>query len=189
MTKQSRLYLMNRRNFILSAVQVMAGLSVLSPLEVLSKTIPGDKISFFHTHTGERFQLPYNGVKNGAKFPPAARKKLFSFLRDFRTGDVHPIDFRLMEILATIQRETGSKGVYEVISGYRSPRTNISLRSNSTGVAKKSLHLKGKAIDIRLTDLPTAELRDVAISLKVGGVGYYAESDFVHLDTGKVRSW
>jgi len=185
MTKQSRLYFMNRRNFILSAMQAVAGLSVLSPLAVLSKTIPGKKILFFHTHTKEHFQLPYNG----AKCPPAARKKLFSFLRDFRTGDVHPIDFRLMEILATIQRETGSKGVYEVISGYRSPKTNTSLRSNSTGVAKKSLHLKGKAIDIRLTDLPTAELRDVAISLKVGGVGYYAESDFVHLDTGAVRSW
>jgi len=102
---------------------------------------------------------------------------------------VHTIDFRLMEILAKIQRKTGSKGVYEVISGYRSPKTNKSLRSHSTGVAQKSLHLKGKAIDVRLTDLPTADLRDVAISLNAGGVGYYAESDFVHIDTGKVRSW
>lgn len=185
MTSQSRLHCMNRRNFLLSAAKIMVGLSVLSPLEVLSKTIPHNKLSFFHTHTGEYFHLPYNG----AKCPPAARRKLFSFLRDFRTGDVHTIDFRLMEILAKIQRKTGSKGVYEVISGYRSPKTNKSLRSHSTGVAQKSLHLKGKAIDVRLTDLPTADLRDVAISLNAGGVGYYAESDFVHIDTGKVRSW
>ena len=185
MTNQSRLNCMNRRNFLLSAAKIMVGLSVLSPLEVLSKTITHHKLSFFHTHTGEYFHLPYNG----AKCPPAARRKLFSFLRDFRTGDVHTIDFRLMEILAKIQRKTGSKGVYEVISGYRSPKTNKSLRSHSTGVAQKSLHLKGKAIDVRLTDLPTADLRDVAISLNAGGVGYYAESDFVHIDTGKVRSW
>ena len=185
MTKQSLPTLMTRRNFLLSAAQAIAGLSVLSPLEVLSKIIPDNKISFFHTHTGEQFEFRYLG----RKCPPVTKKRLFSFLRDFRTGDVHPIDFRLMEILVKIQKETGSKGVYEVISGYRSPKTNNFLRTGSSGVAKKSFHLKGKAIDVRLRDLPTADLRDVAISLRAGGVGYYAKSDFVHLDTGNVRSW
>jgi uncharacterized protein YcbK (DUF882 family) len=94
-----------------------------------------------------------------------------------------------MDILLKIQKETGSKGVFEVISGYRSPQTNASLRGKSKGVAKKSFHLKGKAIDIRLSDVPTRKLRDAAISLKAGGVGYYAQSDFVHIDTGRVRTW
>jgi uncharacterized protein YcbK (DUF882 family) len=176
---------MNRRKFLVTAAQAVVGLSLTSPLEVLARTLPDNKLSFFHTHTEERFELCFFG----RKCPPDAQKKLFSFLRDFRTGDVHPIDFRLMGILLKIQRETGSKGVFEVISGYRSPRTNESLRGKSKGVAKKSFHLKGQAIDIRLSDVATKEFRDAAVSLKAGGVGYYAQLDFVHIDTGRVRTW
>lgn len=185
MTEQKRSYFMNRRKFIVTAAQAVVGLSLTSPLEALARTIPDNKISFFHTHTEERFDLRFIG----RTCSPVVKKKLFSFLRDFRTGDVHPIDFRLMGILLRIQKETGSKGVYEVISGYRSPKTNASLQGKSKGVAKKSFHLKGQALDIRLTDVPTKELRDAAISLKAGGVGYYAQSDFVHIDTGQVRTW
>ena len=185
MTEQNNEQLLDRRRFLLMTAKVAAGLVIASPFEVLARPIPQDKISFFHTHTGEHFDLCFNGRSCN----PLVKRKLFSFLRDFRTGDVHPIDFRLMDILLKIQRETGSQGVYEVISGYRSPKSNAKLRARSSGVAKRSLHLKGQAIDVRLSDVPTRELRDVALSLKAGGVGYYAKSDFVHIDTGRVRCW
>ena len=85
--------------------------------------------------------------------------------------------------------ERGSRGVYEVVSGYRSPTTNAALRSNSSGVARRSLHMEGRAIDVRLSDVETADLREIALGLRRGGVGYYAKSDFVHLDTGRFRTW
>jgi uncharacterized protein YcbK (DUF882 family) len=185
MTEKNHQSCMTRRNFLLTSLQTAAGLTLLSPFDALSKKIPNNTISFYHTHTGEEFDL----FLTNHSCPPAARKKLFSFLRDFRTGDVHPIDLRLFDILLNIKRETGSKGVCEVISAYRSPRTNEYLRAKTNGVAKKSLHLKGRAIDVRFSDVPTRELRDAAISLQAGGVGYYAKSDFVHLDTGRIRSW
>ena len=95
----------------------------------------------------------------------------------------------MLEILDDLRRATGSRGTFEVISGYRSPRTNEALRGQGGGVARKSLHMQGRAIDVRLTDVPSDKLRDAAISLKRGGVGYYRQSDFVHLDTGRFRTW
>lgn len=111
------------------------------------------------------------------------------FLRDFRTGEVRPIDPGLLDIISQIQSKTNSRGTVEIISGYRSPQTNNLLRNRSSGVATHSLHLEGRAVDIRITDLPTRQLRDTAIALRTGGVGYYASSDFVHLDTGRFRTW
>ena len=116
-------------------------------------------------------------------------KKLNHFLRDFRAGDVTEMDSGVFDKLLDIQLDSGSTGVYQVISAYRSPATNEMLRSKSGGVASNSQHLLGKAIDVRLTDLNTTDLRDVALSLKRGGVGHYRKSDFVHVDTGRVRSW
>lgn len=197
MTNDKNAHLMNRRRFLITSTQVALGLCLVTPGELIAKYTPSvpvlqankkrqpKPITLVNTHTQEEFQLRYFGKS----CPPTVKRNLYSFLRDYRTGDVHPIDFRLMDILYAIQRETGSKGIYEVISGYRSPRTNTLLRGKSDGVAKNSLHLKGQAIDIRLSDLPTRQLRDVAMSLKAGGVGYYAQSDFVHIDTGKVRAW
>lgn len=197
MTIDPKNHLMDRRRLLIASAQMALGLCLATPGQVLAKYTPSvpvlqdnkkrqpKPITFINTHTQEQFQLRYFGKS----CPVSIKRNLYSFLRDYRTGDVHPIDFRLMDILYTIQRETGSKGVYEVISGYRSPKTNAMLRSHSSGVAKNSLHLKGRAIDVRLSDLPTRELRDVAISLKSGGVGYYAQSDFVHIDTGRVRVW
>jgi len=185
MTDHKNLQLLDRRSLLLTSAKILAGLIIASPLDLLARPIPDNTISFFHTHTGEHLELC---LKNGT-CSALTKKKLCTFLRDFRTGDEHPIDFRLIDILQNIQQKTGSKGVYEVISGYRSPKTNTLLRSRSRGVAKKSFHLKGRAIDIRLSDVPTKELRDVALSLKAGGVGYYAKSDFVHIDTGRVRFW
>lgn len=185
MTLQNITGSMSRRNFIVTSSKLTLGLSLLSPTDLFAKKSPIDSIHFYHTHTQEQFELCFTNHT----CPPSVKKDLYTFLRDFRTGDTHPIDFRLMKILHKIKRETGSKGVFEVISGYRSPKTNEKLRSKSGGVAKKSFHLNGQAIDIRLTDVATSDLRDAAISLKSCGVGYYAQSDFVHIDTGRVRSW
>jgi uncharacterized protein YcbK (DUF882 family) len=111
------------------------------------------------------------------------------FLRDFRTGDVHPIDRDLLDLLHGLAGVTQSMRPFQVISGYRSPATNHMLRQRSEGVAGGSLHVKGQAIDIRLADVPLAQLRKAALEARRGGVGYYPTSDFVHVDTGRVRAW
>ncbi len=143
-------------------------------------------LAFFHTHTSEELSVTY--YVDG-EYVASAIIELNHFLRDFRTGDETGMDPGVFDILFEIQQSSGSTGVYQVISAYRSPATNEMLRSRSGGVARNSQHLLGKAIDVRLTDLDTATLRDVALSLKRGGVGHYSESDFVHVDTGRVRRW
>jgi uncharacterized protein YcbK (DUF882 family) len=143
-------------------------------------------VSFVHTHTHERLSVAYDADGSCDADSLAA---LNWFLRDFRTGDQHPIDPALVDILRDLRAATGSGSPFQVISGYRSPRTNGRLREQSHGVAAGSLHLQGRAIDIRLADVSSAALRDAAIRLRRGGVGYYASSDFVHIDTGRVRRW
>lgn len=120
---------------------------------------------------------------------PGALKEINRFLSDFRTGDIAEIDPDLLDLIYDIREELHSQGVYEVISAYRSPKTNEMLRSRSDGVATNSQHLLGKAIDVRLTDVKLHDLRDKAIAVQRGGVGYYASSNFVHIDTGRVRRW
>jgi len=143
-------------------------------------------LSFVHTHTGEQLSIAYGA--GDAYFAPALAK-LDWFLRDFRTGDVHAIDPRLLDQLHLLAAITRSKTSYEVISGYRSPATNRALHARSSGVATHSLHLEGRAIDVRLPDVALTDLRDAALSLRAGGVGYYAASQFVHIDTGRPRRW
>lgn len=175
---------LNRRTFIKTSLQVCAGLALSAPLHSLASLKGCRPMCFYHTHTGERFKLDYS-----AEFCLAVQGELNTFLRDFRTGDIHTIDPKLIDTLHKIRKLSGSRGEIEIISGYRSPTTNKHLRSRSNGVAKKSLHMQGQALDIRMADLDTGKLRDVAASLGQGGVGYYPKSDFVHIDTGKVRSW
>jgi len=110
-------------------------------------------------------------------------------LRDHRSGDVYPIDTDLLDLLFALQATVGSRKAYEVISGYRSPATNASLRNTSSGVAKRSYHMQGKAIDIRLPGCDLEQLHTAALSIKAGGVGYYPGSDFIHVDVGPLRSW
>lgn len=176
---------MNRRTFFCTSARLTLGLALLSPTELFASQQPSRTLTFYHTHTGETLCL---SCVNG-KFIKDDQNQLFTFLRDFRTGDIHTMDMRLFSTLATIQDLAGSKGVFEVISGYRSPKTNALLRSKTDGVAKKSFHMQGRAIDIRLTDVKTREIARVAKHLQAGGVGYYPKSDFVHLDTGPVRAW
>lgn len=143
-------------------------------------------LSFVHTHTGEKLTADY--CRNG-EYDGGCLAQVNHFLRDFRSGEVHSIDPRLLDILHELQVLADRDTVFEVISAYRSPATNANLRTRSSGVAKRSLHMDGRAIDIRITGFSTRRLRDHALSLQRGGVGYYAGPDFVHVDTGRVRSW
>lgn len=144
-----------------------------------------------HTHTGERIELVY---ASGTHYLPDALGSLNQFLRDHYNGQVGRIDPALFDLLHQVRSRLGiaehDAPRFEVISGYRSPATNRFLRkTRGGGVATRSLHMQGQAIDVRLTGVPLAELRDAALSLNAGGVGYYPGEQFVHIDTGRVRSW
>jgi uncharacterized protein YcbK (DUF882 family) len=144
-------------------------------------------LSFVHTHTGKSLQVTY--WSNG-EYQQDSLQKLKLFLADWRDGEQIDIDPGLFDLLYRIRQATGSTGRFEVISAYRSPKTNEMLRQRSNGgVARKSQHLLGKAIDVRLSDVDTQLLYETALALQSGGVGYYAKSDFVHVDTGRVRTW
>ncbi|WP_367114605.1 YcbK family protein [Thiohalocapsa sp.] len=144
-------------------------------------------LSMHHLHTDERMTVAY---RVGDNYQRSALKRLNFFLRDFRTGDETAIDPQLFDLLHDVKCRLGHEdGTFEIISGYRSPHTNAMLRRTSSGVARRSLHMVGQAIDVRLTEMPTRNIRDAALMLGRGGVGYYPRSDFVHLDTGRVRRW
>lgn len=143
-------------------------------------------LALTNTHTAEKLRLSYF---TAGQYVGEALQRLDHVFRDHRSGEVHPIDRQLFDRLHQLSALAGCEPEYEIISGYRSPASNELLRSGSTGVAKKSLHMQGKAIDVRLRGVPCSRLRDLALQLQVGGVGYYPKSAFVHLDTGRVRSW
>lgn len=144
------------------------------------------RVSFRNSHTGETFSGVY---RVGDKYLPDAFDQINIVLRDFRTNELFPIDPRVMDIIYTVHQTTHQVEPYEVLSGYRCPKTNSGLRSHSEGVAKNSLHMTGQAIDLRLPGYDTKQIRNIAVALKAGGVGYYPKSNFVHMDTGDVRTW
>lgn len=139
-----------------------------------------------HTHTGESLRATYY---QDSCYQSDCLARVNYLLRDFRTGDVHRIDPALLDILFDVQSMAGCDAPFEVISGYRSPATNAMLHSRSEGVAVHSMHLEGRAIDVRLRGFPTHNLAALARTLARGGVGFYPQSDFVHIDTGPVRTW
>lgn len=143
-------------------------------------------LSLRHLHTGERITRTY--WAEGA-YIDEALTDIAHLLRDHRSNQMHPIDPALLDTLHRLQNRVESQRPFEIISGYRSPKTNTLLRSRSSGVARKSLHMQGKAIDLRLPGFDLNRLRKAALSLKAGGVGYYPKSNFLHLDTGRVRHW
>jgi len=167
-----------------SLLGVVAAAALLAPERAVS--VDERKLSFYHTHTDRRLDVVY---ARGGQYLDDGLDQVEAFLSDFRTGDRREIDPALLDLLYDLQAAVGSHGRYEVISAYRSPQTNQMLRSRSSGVALKSQHMAGKAIDVRLRDVPLKRLRDTAIEMQRGGVGYYPESDFVHLDTARVRRW
>ena len=144
------------------------------------------QLSFYHTHTRETLQVTYAVDGN---YVDSALADINDFLSDFRTGDLVAIDPKLLDLIYDVRAALGTDATFEVISAYRSPKTNEMLRGRSNGVAKNSQHVLGNAIDVRLRDTPSIDLRDAAIALQRGGVGYYKSSDFVHIDTGRVRRW
>ncbi|MEI7668970.1 MAG: DUF882 domain-containing protein [Pseudomonadota bacterium] len=140
----------------------------------------------YNTHTGESLQKVY--WEKGL-YINEALKDINYILRDFRTHDVRAIDTNLLDLMYMIHAKMETTKPFEIISGYRSPKTNQMLHKKTTGVAYNSNHLIGKAIDVRLSCRPLKSLRDTAIAMQQGGVGYYPKSDFVHIDTGGVRYW
>ncbi|HVZ01308.1 MAG TPA: DUF882 domain-containing protein [Dongiaceae bacterium] len=148
--------------------------------------VPDRSLTFHNTHTNENLNATY--WRNGTA-DHGALTDINHILRDFRTGEIFPIDVKLLDLLTDLHRRTGSKQPFQIISGYRSPKTNATLAAESSGVATRSLHMDGKAIDIRLADVPLRKLHDTAVAMKIGGVGMYPQSNFVHVDTGRVRYW
>jgi uncharacterized protein YcbK (DUF882 family) len=143
-------------------------------------------LSFKHTHTGESLSAEYfvDGV-----YQIDVLDSIDHFLRDFRTGDTHAMDPDLLDLIHELALQTGVDAPYEVISAYRSPATNAMLHETTSGVSEHSQHMLGKAIDVRLPGFPTERLAEMARMMARGGVGYYPDSNFVHIDTGPVRSW
>jgi len=143
-------------------------------------------LRFDHLHTGERLDTTYWAE---GQYLDRSLADINYLLRDFRTGEVHPIDPHLLDLLHRLQQAARNDNPFQIISGYRSPKTNAQLRAASGGVARKSLHMQGRALDIRLPGTPLRELHRLACDAKVGGVGLYTHSNFVHIDTGRVRYW
>lgn len=144
------------------------------------------RVSLLNLHTGERVRTAY---WEQGKYIPEALRAIEKVLRDHRSGDIHLIDPRLIDLMQHLHYKTGSSKEFQVVSGYRSPATNAALSVQNHGVAKNSLHMQGKAIDIRLPGVPLRVLRRAAMSMHAGGVGYYPKSNFIHIDTGNVRYW
>jgi len=144
------------------------------------------RLGFHNLHTGEKAVLPY-WIQGD--YVADSLAEINHVLRDHRTNQIAPIDTRLLDLLHRVTATLGASQPFHVISGYRSPASNQMLNSHSSGVAKCSLHMEGKAIDIRIPGIALADLRRVGLQLKGGGVGYYPGSNFVHLDVGRVRAW
>jgi uncharacterized protein YcbK (DUF882 family) len=181
---------MNRwsRRRLLQAGSALAGVSAAALLvgPARSDALPSRRIALTNLHTDERLDVEYF---RAGDYVPEALSAIEKVLRDFRTGERHVIDPKLMDYLVEVAHTVGTDPVYSVISGYRSPQTNARLHEQSAGVAQHSLHMEGRAIDVRMLKVDCATLAAQAELLKVGGVGYYRSSNFVHLDTGRFRTW
>ena len=148
---------------------------------------PGHKtLAFVHTHTGEKLKLTYFERGNYVR---DALQEINYLLRDFRTDDIHPIDTALLDQLFDLKQTLGLNKPFHIISGYRSPFTNAQLHKRSHGVAEHSFHMQGRAIDIRVEGVSSKKIRNAALNMAQGGVGYYPRSNFVHLDSGRFRTW
>jgi uncharacterized protein YcbK (DUF882 family) len=159
---------------------------VLSTLSSSGMIGEEQKFSFYNTHTNEHIEVVY---KKGGDYNPQALQEINHIFRDHRADKIHPIDPALLDYLYDLLIKIDFQGEVHIISGYRSPETNKKLRKKSSGVAAGSLHMQGKALDFRLPGVDTKLLRDTALGIKRGGVGYYKKLDFIQIDTGRARFW
>ena len=144
------------------------------------------EVSLIHTTSGERLNTVY--FKNGV-YDPTALLRVAYLMRDLHSNDIHTIDPMLLDTLFELQVRADHDKPYQVISGYRNPATNAELAKTIHAVAEHSMHIKGRAIDVRVSGVPTKKLRDLAIAMRRGGVGYYPNGNSLHLDTGRIRTW
>jgi uncharacterized protein YcbK (DUF882 family) len=186
---------MNRRDLVKGAggalfnAALIGGVSAALPAAATPLAGVGSearRLSFINTHTGDTFSDAY--WEHGA-YVSDAMAAINHVMRDHRSGEAHAIDPRLLDQLHDLKSLVDAAAPYQIISGYRSPATNAALHENSSGVATRSLHMDGRAIDIRVRGVALPRLRDAALDLRAGGVGYYPASDFIHVDTGRVRRW
>ena len=180
---------LSRRTLLKAGLIGMVGLALPLP-SFAQLTGPADRersLSLYNTHTGESLQsLTYWA---DGDYLPEALTDINFLLRDHRTDQVKPIDPKLFDFLHTLSTKLNNHKPFQIISGYRSPQSNRKLRLTSSGVAKKSFHLAGRAVDICLPGRNLSQLRRAALNLRAGGVGYYPQSGFIHVDTGPQRSW
>ena len=148
---------------------------------------PPRQLTLLNLHTGERVRAEY---WSKGRYQRDGLREIYRLLRDHRSGAVHPIDPKLLDLLHALTRKVGNRNPVHIISGYRSPETNALLREqDGSGVAQNSFHMQGKAIDLRVPGLSLRNLQRAALSLRGGGVGYYPDSNFVHVDVGPLRHW
>jgi uncharacterized protein YcbK (DUF882 family) len=173
--------------FAISAFPARTGTATRSGKSGAMVSRPAYRLRLYETHRDKTLDVVY---RRGNAYVPAAVDRLDYFLRDHMNSSVHPVDPRLFDLLHALTVKLGRpNAVIEIICGYRSPSTNAYLRRHNGGVSKHSLHMKGEAIDIRIPGVPTSKLRNAALSLHLGGVGYYPHSEFIHVDMGRVRRW
>lgn len=175
----------SRRSFLQLGLAALV-CSAAPPVVALPRIKDVRALAFRNLHTDEKLSVTY--WKDG-RYAPGAADKINHILRDHYSGDVYPINLRLMDVLHDLQRKVDNDGPIEIISGYRSPKTNLRMASASHGVAKQSYHTKGMAIDIRMPGTSLSKIHKTALEMRRGGVGYYPDSQFVHIDVGPVRKW
>ena len=179
--------MLSRRGFMILGTAASASPALFtSPAEAALHGHQERSVAFHNVHTGESLKTTY-WVQG--RYQPAALHQINHLLRDYRSGTIHQMDPRVIDVICSLQHKLGAKHPFHVISGYRSPGTNAYLASHTDGVAQHSLHMEGKAIDIRLEGTSVSTLGRAARSLRAGGVGQYPDSGFVHVDVGRVRHW
>lgn len=184
MDREQRSGRMDRRRFI--GLGLVAAASVL-PVPGWAKPRSAERsLSFLHLHTGERLKAVY--YVDG-RYLPGALKQINHLFRDYRVDEEKPVSPELLDLLFALERQLKTGEPFEVLSAYRSAETNAMLSQRTRGVAKRSLHMEAKAIDIRIPGIRTSDIAKVARSLQGGGVGYYPRHNFVHVDVGDVRTW
>lgn len=177
--------MITRRDFLGCSAATIA--SLMAPRAFARPHQQGEKtLDFYNIHTGEKLKTTYWAE---GQYQSGELEAINKIMRDHRSREVTHMDLKLLDMLHELQLTTGKSGHYEIISAFRSPASNTQLRKKSSGVAKRSLHMRGKAIDIRLPGVELKHLRQAALKLRVGGVGYYPGSNFIHVDTGRPRFW